>query len=198
LSAVNRPTDDPLYDDEGGPRRLRIGVLAALGVAVVLIGVIAIGSASNGTKVGAETAEEGTPADRAPDFSVTLFDGSGFRLSDHLADDGRPVLLNLWASWCPPCRAEMPDLSAAAERHPEVLFIGVAVEDDPAAARAFAESIQVAYPVGADLDGSVDRAYPAPGLPATYVIDGEGLVRATRYGQVTDREIEALLAEHLG
>jgi thiol-disulfide isomerase/thioredoxin len=177
-----------------------MGVLAALGIAVVLVGIIAVGSATNGTteEAAADSTGDAPPAERAPDFAVTLFDGSRFRLSEHLAEDGRPVFLNLWASWCPPCRAEMPDLSAAAEMHPEVRVIGVAVEDDPAAARAFAESLRGAYPVGADLDGSVDRAYPAPGLPATYVIDAEGVVRATVYGQVTGRQIEEMLAENLG
>ena len=75
----------------------------------------------------------------APDFTVELFDGTRFRLSDHLGDDGRPVVLNLWASWCLPCRAEMPELDEAARAHPEVLFLGVAVDDTRRAAEAFAD-----------------------------------------------------------
>lgn len=204
VSAVATPTqprnppDDPLYDD-AGPRRLRIGALTLLGIVVVAAGLLVLGSrdeAAPGTT--APLASETAQLERAPDFAVDLFDGTTFRLSDHLEHDGRPVFLNLWASWCPPCRAEMPDLSRAAQAHPGVVFVGVAVEDDPAAARAFAESIQVVYPLGADLDGSVDRAYPAPGLPATYLIDGEGLLRRTVYGQVTADQVDAMLAEHFG
>jgi thiol-disulfide isomerase/thioredoxin len=175
-----------------------MGVLAALGLVVVLVGVLAFGSGDDAKSETTAAAPADDTAERAPDFTVTLFDGSEFRLSDHLAADGRPVFLNLWASWCPPCRAEMPDLSSAAQRHPDVLFLGIAVEDDPAAARVFAESIAVAYPAGVDLDGSVDRAYPAPGLPATYLIDGDGLMRAVTYGQLSAEQIEELLADNFG
>ncbi len=198
-SGTGTRQDDPLYGR--GARRLRLGVLAALGIAVVLVGVLAFGSDGDDAPAGTTAAaapRDDAASERAPDFTVELFDGSVFVLSDHLATDGRPVFLNLWASWCPPCRAEMPDLSDASQRHPDVLFIGVAVEDDAAAARAFAEAIQVAYPVGADLDGSVDRAYPAPGLPATYLIDGDGLLRRTVFGQVTGEQVEAMLAEDFG
>lgn len=172
--------------------------MAALGIVVVLVGVLTLGSSDDAKSETTPAAPVDDTAERAPDFTVTLLDGSQFRLSDHLAVDGRPVFLNLWASWCPPCRAEMPDLSSAAQRHPDVLFLGIAVEDDPAAARIFAESIAVAYPVGVDLDGSVDRAYPAPGLPATYLIGGEGLVRAVTFGQLTAEQIEEMLAVHFG
>lgn len=202
MNETNRPDDehdDPLYGDERGPRRLRLGVLATLGLAVVLAGVLAFGA--DGESAFGTTAPlpgEAVAGRRAPDFTVTLFDGSTFHLTEHLERDGRPVFLNLWASWCPPCRAEMPDLSSVSREYPSVLFVGVAVEDDAGAARAFAESIRVAYPVGADLDGSVDRAYPAPGLPATYMIDSGGLLRRVVYGQVTASQVEAMLAEDFG
>lgn len=130
----------------------------------------------------------------APDFAVDLFDGSRFILGEHLRDDGRPIILNLWASWCFPCREEMPDLDEAAAEHPEVLVLGIAVDDEPRAARDFAAEIAVAYPLGADRDGRVGRAYPAPGLPATYVIGSDGSIREVVFGRLTADQIGELVA----
>lgn len=95
----------------------------------------------------------------APDFSIDLLDGTSFRLSDHLADDGRPVILNLWASWCNPCREEMPAFDVAAMQHGDVYFIGIAVEDDPDAARAFADEVGVSYALAIDDADRIGRRY---------------------------------------
>jgi thiol-disulfide isomerase/thioredoxin len=134
------------------------------------------------------------PDDQAPDFSVDLFDGDRFVLSAHLRDDGRPVLLNLWASWCFPCLEEMPDLEEASARHPEVVIVGVAVDDDPVAAEEFAAEIGISYPIGADEADGVSRGYPAPGLPATFLISGEGEIVDVVYGLLTPEHIESLIA----
>jgi thiol-disulfide isomerase/thioredoxin len=133
----------------------------------------------------------------APEFQVTLFDGTVFDFADHLRLDGRPVLLNLWASWCPPCRQEMPDLDAAAQRHPEVLFLGVAVEDDAESAATTAGELGVSYPVGFDADGSVARAFPSPGLPTTFLIDRDGRIIGAVYGGLDADDIDSLLARYL-
>ena len=71
---------------------------------------------------GGAVAEIGRPA---PDFTVTLINGGTFTLSEHLKTDDRPIVLNLWASWCIPCRTETPDISAFAEANPDVKVIGV-------------------------------------------------------------------------
>lgn len=134
----------------------------------------------------------------APVFQVTLFDGKVFDLATHLSRDGRPVLLNLWASWCPPCRREMPLFDDAARRHPQVLFLGVAVRDDPQAAAAAVQELEVAYPLGADLDGTLDAAFPSPGLPATFLIDGDGTLLGAVYGGLGRQDIEDLVARYLG
>jgi thiol-disulfide isomerase/thioredoxin len=136
--------------------------------------------------------------DIAPDFTIELLDGTTFRLRDHLADDGRPVLLNLWASWCAPCREEMPALDAAAAAHPDVYFLGVAVEDDPAAAQAFAAEIAVSYPLAIDETDRVGRLYPSLGLPATFLISSEGVIVRTVYGALDEAEVDALIAEAFG
>jgi thiol-disulfide isomerase/thioredoxin len=131
----------------------------------------------------------------APDFSLTLLDGTDFRLTDHLTNDGRPVILNLWASWCGPCRAEMPAFDVASKLHTDVFFLGVAVEDDPIAAEEFAAEIGVTYALAIDEADRVGRRYPSPGLPATYFISTDGLIVRTVFGQIDENQIDQLIAE---
>lgn len=134
----------------------------------------------------AEVAEVGMAA---PGFDVELFDGGTFTLSE---STGRPIVVNLWASWCPPCREEIPDISAFAEAHPDVQVIGVAVEDQEQAAREFAGEIGAAYPLGLGTTEFED-AYPNLGLPATYVIDERGTVTDIFNGVVDEETLESLV-----
>lgn len=137
-------------------------------------------------------------ADPAPDFSVPTLDGGSFSLSRHLADTGKPVFLNLWASWCPPCRDEMPVIDAAAARHPEIEFVGVAVQDDNKAAEDFAREIGVGYTIGFDERDEVNARYQTFGLPVTYVISAEGTILQPIFGELDDAQIDAVLATWFG
>lgn len=144
---------------------------------------------------------QGGPADseRAPLFTVEMLGGGTFALEDHIASDGRPVFLNLWASWCAPCRAEMPAIDAAADRHPGVAFVGVAVRDpDYDGVAAFAEEIDVSYTIAYDREGEVADAYPVLGMPATFLISETGLVLHRRFGQLTEDEIDGFIATFFG
>lgn len=132
-------------------------------------------------------AEIGEPA---PDFTVEVTDGGSFTLSD---SRGRPVVLNFWASWCAPCRAEIPDISAFASSHADVQVIGVSVEDSEPAAREFAAEIGASYPLALGTP-QVEDAYPRLGLPATYLIDPDGVVTDIINGIVN----EEILAEAMG
>ena len=134
------------------------------------------------------TAEVGATA---PDFEVTLLDEGTFDLSDHLEADGRPIVLNLWASWCIPCRTEMPTLSEFARSNPDVLVLGVAVEDTLERASEFAAEIEVVYPLAMG-DPAFETAYPRLGLPVTYFIDGDGLVTDQHNGLVDAETLEEL------
>jgi len=137
-------------------------------------------------------------SDPAPDFSVPTLDGSRFSLSEHLAESGDPVILNLWASWCAPCRAEMPALDAAAARHPGVKFVGVAVQDDLRAAEEFANELGVSYTIGLDQRDEVNALYPTFGLPVTYVISGNGVILEPLYGELEGSKIDAVIAQWFG
>jgi thiol-disulfide isomerase/thioredoxin len=132
----------------------------------------------------------------APDFGLTLFDGTDFTLSSHMANDARPIVLNLWASWCVPCRIEMPAIDSVANRRPDILFLGIAVRDTEAAARAFADEVGVGYPLGYDIDGTILEKYPILGLPATWIIAGDGTVAAQFFGQLDEDTLTELIEEN--
>lgn len=153
------------------------GLLTALFVAVAGVGVlIAVMRGSS------PTAAVGQPA---PAIAVTLFDGEVFDLVEHFQQRRGPVLLNLWASWCPPCRAEIPDISAYAEANPGTAVVGLAVEDSEHGARDFAAEIGASYPLALGTPG-VEDAYPNLGLPATYIIDENGVVKQIINGIVDE------------
>ena len=109
----------------------------------------------------------------AHDFELTLLDGKSLRLSDLR---GKVVVLNFWASWCVPCRWEMPSFERIWQeyRDQDVVFVGVAVSDEEEDVRAFAEKVGVSYPLGLDTSGKITVAYRATTLPTTVLIDRRG------------------------
>lgn len=113
--------------------------------------------------------------DLAPTFEVPGYAGSGLvRLE---AFRGHPIVLNFWASWCPPCRAEADILQAAylTYRSRGVVFIGIDMQNDTwGESRAFLARHTISYPVGRDNGGTVARAYRVTSLPSTYLISADG------------------------
>lgn len=170
-------------------------------LAIAAVAVVAAGC-TVGTESPPQLADlpgvEPPSGEPAPDFSVTTFDGVTFTLSEHLAGDGRPVFLNLWASWCAPCRAEMPDLDEAATANPDVAFLGIAVQDVEAKSQDFADEIGVGYPLAFDEDREVDEAYAPIGLPASYIISADGIIVERIFGPLTGAQIEDKLEAHFG
>jgi thiol-disulfide isomerase/thioredoxin len=135
--------------------------------------------------------------DVAPTFALPTLDGEVFDLAAHVAAADKPVVLNLWASWCPPCRAEMPAINTASQRHPEVEFVGVAVNDDADKAAEFVEEISVSYTIAID-DGTVEDAYPVMGLPGTFFINPDGTIAKSHFGIVTVDSLDDDIAELFG
>ena len=134
--------------------------------------------------------ELGAPA---PDFQVTRFNGDTLRLSEL---HGQVVVLNFWASWCPPCRREMPAFEDAwlDSRDDGVVFVGLATGDIEADARAFAAQVGVTYPLGLDLDGAVADEYLVRVMPTTYFIDRDGLVQRKLSGYVNLGVLKVFIA----
>ncbi len=129
----------------------------------------------------------------SPDFSLTALDGSTFRLSE---TRGRPVVLNFWATWCPPCRAEMPTIQARAEEWGDALLVvGIEVGEPPNEVQSFVDSFGLTFPVVLDRNGNVSRRYLVQGLPTTVVLDADGVVQARHVGAMSERDLDSYLAQ---
>jgi len=127
---------------------------------------------------------EGAPklGEPAPGFQLLDPGGQVIRLEDFR---GRPVLINFWASWCVPCRKETPELVALqAEWGDKVQILGVNYYETADVAREFATNFAMNYPLPLDSYGQVSGSYKLRGLPETFFLDGEGIIRDHRIGQL--------------
>ncbi len=135
----------------------------------------------------------------APDFRLDTIDGNQITLSDLR---GKVVMVNIWASWCPPCRAEMPAIEQVYQKNKdqglEVLAVNTTYQDDASAAAQFAQDFGLTFPILLDRDGSVSQRYQLRALPTTYFIDRQGIIRAVvPGGPMSESLIESKLADLL-
>jgi cytochrome c biogenesis protein CcmG, thiol:disulfide interchange protein DsbE len=136
--------------------------------------------------------------DGLPDLTLEcLGDGPAVTLS---GVRGTPVVVNVWASWCPPCAREMPVLEKVRrETRGDVRFLGVDLLDSPGAARAAAADFGMGFPSVQDPDGEARRALEVPGPPVTLLVDAQGRVVHREVGEITSAgALRGLLEEHLG
>lgn len=126
----------------------------------------------------------------APDFTLKTPEGESYTLSDL---KGNAVLVNMWATWCPPCKAEMPAIEKVYNEYKEQGFIVLAVDqtyqDDPFDIMPFIEDYELTFPVLLDKTGDIGRVYQVRSLPSSYFID--------RYGFISDVVIGGPMSESL-
>jgi cytochrome c biogenesis protein CcmG/thiol:disulfide interchange protein DsbE len=166
--------------------------------AAALIGLLAYGLASKGTDSSLDQAvADGTPV-AAP---VTALPRLGARGTGSLADfKGKPVLLNVWASWCDPCQEEMPLLEKAHRRMASAggTVLGIDVQDDQQKALGFLREKGITFPSLRDRDRSYAHRFGVTGYPETFLIDGDGKVVGLRRGPVDQAWLDAHLPKVLG
>jgi thiol-disulfide isomerase/thioredoxin len=157
--------------------------MLAIGVAIVVFLAVGVGQRQFSN---APQALDGP----APAFFLATLDHGDIRL-DALA--GTPVVLNFWASWCGPCRAEMPDLIRFADDYPDVQMLGVAVDSgsDVDIARA-ADQFGITWPVG-PASSSIKNDYGVSVLPTTIIIDRSGALHRRHVGQLSYTDLVAAM-----
>ncbi|MEO6062375.1 MAG: TlpA disulfide reductase family protein [Thermoflexales bacterium] len=177
-------------------KRLPPVVILAVGLVIGLLALFALGLAVAGQQ--GRRPEAGTPA---PAFSLVLYDDhrAGLPKTISLADlRGKPVVLNFWASWCIPCRDEAPEFEAASRRYKnQVVFLGVNWLEIEAAALPYLKQQSITYANGFDTQQQVARAYRITGVPETFFIDRNGILRQIETRPLTGADLDTAIQELL-
>ena len=125
----------------------------------------------------------------APDFDLALLDGSHFKLSDHVGT--KVLILNFFTTWCGPCKAEMPELNRfAAERQGRpLMLIGIDGEEKKELVEKFLREVAVAFPVGIDSTGDLQKSYGVQSYPTTVVIGADGRIQLYQLGAILNADV---------
>ncbi len=174
-------------DDKSPGRRQRRWLWVAVAVLVTLgIGALGLVVAGPSAPPGVATGGDAAPAFRLPDLRDP---SASVSLSDFA---GRPVVVNFWASWCVPCRKEMPGFETVSERiRDRVSFVGVDHQDARSDALDLLRETRVRYPIGYDPEGKTGAAYGVLGLPTTVFVSADGRILERHPGQISVADLQA-------
>ena len=169
-----------------------VKILKSVVIIAVLITLLAAGGCAGGGNAGGGVPAPGKPA---PDFQLQTLDGQSISLSSLR---GHPVMINFWASWCGPCRAEMPFLQDIASDKDlaarGLVLLGVNLQESPAEIRKFLDTYGITFTTLLDTQGAVAEAYNVSAIPATYFIDKDGIIRYIKVGAFSKRlDIDGIL-----
>ncbi len=178
-------------------------VLATVALGVVIAGLVWYfdrpGHSSTSEPITLTAVASGTAPEvgkEAPDFRVQGLDGQTFQLSDFR---GSAVWINFWASWCPPCRAESPDIEAVYEdnRGDGLVVLALSIGEGAGAVQDYVERTGITFTVGLDEGTDIAAAYRIAGIPSHYFVDRDGILRESRVGSMSRETMEEKVDEIL-
>ena len=180
-------------------RRLNLTIWITFSAIVLLLGAVWIWFSI--TPPGSTTQGD-IPAPQqgflAPDFHLTTFAGDSYTLSDFR---GKPILINFWASWCPPCRTEMPAIQRVYDEFQDrgftVLAVNTTYQDDLGDAITFAQIRKLTFPILLDRDASVANLYDVRSLPTTFFVDPQGIISEVVIGGPMSEALLRIRAEQI-
>jgi len=165
-------------------------------IAVILVAGMAWTAASR-VPAGADQATRDRARRATPGIELDTLDGGKFKLADQV---GKPVVVNFWATWCPPCRAELPAFEEVYKNNRDkgLVVVGVDVAESPEAVAKFVSDMGLSYPIALDMDGETTELYRIQGMPTTLFIGRDGQIKDTVIGgPLTKAAIESKVAELL-
>ena len=163
--------------------------------ALIIMLTASLPSCSKQKTSGSSTKQQ-TQASTAPDFSLTLSTGEAVRLSDY---QGKAVLLHFWATWCPPCRAELPELNKLAAELAEspdskFEFLAVCVSDEEASRVKFMSQNGYSFKGGLDASGEIASLYRVQGIPCSFIISPDGKIEKRHVGAMNKAQLAAFVS----
>ena len=190
------PTSSPAVEPPARARRpLRLSMILLWLAVLSLLALLGWGLLNT-------TAARPEVGQTAPDFDVEFFDGFGWdgRATANLQDmRGQVVVLNFWASWCVECRDETPVLESAWQKYADqgVVVLGVAYADVEPNSLAYMDDFGVSFPHAPDLGTDISQTYEITGVPETFIIDKEGVIRHVQIGAVNEAMLDQIIPELL-
>ncbi|MGG1658551.1 peroxiredoxin family protein [Brevibacillus sp. NRS-1366] len=174
---------------------------------IVLLGLLAWGIVDGGRSPSTTMAPGSTNAqgnltigiekgNLAPDFELQTLTGGQVKLSELR---GKKVIVNLWATWCPPCRAEIPDMQSFYEENKDkgIVVLGINLTQTETSAEdvsAFAQAYGITFPILLDVDKQVSNVYKAISIPTSFIIDSHGVIQNKFIGPMNQEMMENMLS----
>ena len=191
-------------------RKLRLfDVALTLGVILVVVAIFLVMNRAGGENGGGSFVKfnpftgriptSGGPeiGKTAPDFEIELLDGGTFRLSEQ---EGKIVWLNFWASWCPPCRAETPDIQQvwSEEQGSDLMLVAVNYAEKTQTVEEFDQRLGLTFPIGLDTTGQITTNYRVTGFPSHFLVDKNGVLREIWVGTMSQSAMHEKLEKVRG
>jgi len=177
-------------------------ILATIVVGLIIAGLVwffdrpggGFGASRSVTVTAAATGPAPRAGREAPDFRVRALDGTFLQLSDFR---GRPVWINFWATWCPPCRAEMPDIQEVYEENVDrgLVIIALSIGERAGTVRDYVERTGLTFAIGLDQDTAAAARYRIVGIPTHFFVDRDGVLRDWRIGSMSKKTMEQKVDE---